>query len=113
VALEPVFRGSRATVAVENALANSAAFLMWDTDAVPQGFSYAGLQFYLGFYNFSAFYVGQTQSSTSVYGYASQPIQVPGIPSLAGARIYTQWLIMDPAGPIGATTSGATEIVVR
>jgi hypothetical protein len=112
VAHEPVLRGAAVTLAVENALPNTAAFLAWDTDVVQQGFSYAGLQFYLGFYNFVAFYVGQTQSS-NVGGYASQPITVPAIAALAGTRLYTQWLLIDPAGPIGATTSDATEFLVR
>ncbi|MDO8348595.1 MAG: cytochrome c peroxidase, partial [Planctomycetota bacterium] len=107
VAHEPVFRGSTATLAVENALPNTAALLMWDTDAVQQGFSYAGLQFYLGFYNFVSFYVGQTQAG-STGGYASHPITVPAIPALAGTRLYAQWLLIDPAGPVGATTSDAT-----
>lgn len=114
VAHEPVFTGSTAvTLAVENTLPNQAAFLLWDTDAVAQGFNYAGLQCYIGFYNTVVVYVGQTQTGNGGRGYASRPFGVPSNPALAGTRLYAQWLLTDPAGPIGATTSDATEIVVR
>jgi len=114
VALEPVFCGTTAvTIAVENTLPNAAAFLLWDTDAVQQGFSYAGLQCYIGFYNTVVVYVGQTQAGTGGRGYASWPFAVPANPALANTRLYAQWLLTDPTGPMGATTSDATEVVVR
>lgn len=112
VANLPVFVGSRdAALAVDDAPVNSAAVLMWDVVAEPQGFSYAGVRLYLGLYEFTANYVGQTSSRANGTGYASYAFDVPANPGLAGLHVFTQWLMLDQAG--GLTTSSAAEIVVQ
>jgi len=113
-AIEPVFVGNPgATIAVQNTLPGTAALVMWDTDIVPLGFSYAGVNLYLGLYNFGLTYAGQTQSLPSGAGYASLSFAVPGNQALSGMQVYAQWLVVDPAGPVGAITSDAIAMVVR
>jgi cytochrome c peroxidase len=110
VALEPVFvGGQRATIAVQNALPNTGAFVLWDTVAVPQGYNFAGINLYLGLYEFALTYAGNTTTA----GIASMPFAVPNNPELAGYHLYAQWLMLDPAAPIGVTSSEAIDISIH
>jgi cytochrome c peroxidase len=110
VALEPVFvGGQRATIAVQNTVPNTGAFVLWDTVAEPQGYNFAGINLYLGLYQFSLTYAGQSTAT----GIASMPFAVPANPQLAGFHLYAQWLLIDPAAPIGVTSSDAIDIGIR
>lgn len=114
VALEPVsIDTGRTTLAVANALPNVPAFVMWDTDVVPQGYQYAGVHLYLGLYQFSATFVGVTQAAGDGSGFASLPIALPNNQTLRGFRFYAQWLLADPAAPSGVVTSDATELLLH
>ncbi|HLQ38704.1 MAG TPA: hypothetical protein VK348_12925, partial [Planctomycetota bacterium] len=62
---------------------------------------------------FGLTYAGQTQSLPSGAGYASLSFAVPGNQALSGMQVYAQWLVVDPAGPVGAITSDAIAMVVR
>ena len=94
-------------------LPNVPAFVMWDTDAVPQGYQYAGVHLYLGLYQFSATFVGVTQAAGDGSGFASLPIALPNNQTLRGFRFYAQWLLADPAAPSGVVTSDATELLLH
>lgn len=113
MAIEPLAVGGRATIAVQDTLPNTPAFLLWDTVAVPQGFNYGGVQLHLGLYEFALTYVGQTRTLASGRGALSFPIGVPPNNALSGFRLYAQWLLVDPTAPIGITSSDAIEMVVR
>lgn len=113
MAIEPVIVNGRATIAVHDAPRNTAAFVLWDTVAVPQGFTYGGVHLHLGLYEFSLTYAGQTQSVGSGNGFASHPLYVPANPSLSGFELFAQWLLIDPGTPVGVTSSDAISMIVR
>jgi cytochrome c peroxidase len=113
VAIEPVVVGGRTTIAVRDARPGTAAFVLWDTVSVPQGFTYAGVRLYLGLYEFSLSYAGQTQAIGYGPGFASHPFQVPGSPALSGFELFAQWLVIDSANPSGVTSSSAIGLTVH
>lgn len=114
VALEPFsIDTGRSTLAVRNVRPNTMAFMMWDTDAVAQGYSFGGVHLYLGLYAFSLTVVGQTRQAADGTGYLSLPVNLPANPGLRGVRLYAQWLLIDPAVPVGFTTSDAIELLVH
>jgi cytochrome c peroxidase len=113
MAIEPVTVGGRATIAVHNARPNTAGFVLWDTVSVQQGFTYAGVHLYLGLYEFSLTYAGQTQALANGRGFASHPIRVPSNPSLSGFELFAQWLVIDPASPAGVASSDAISLRVH
>ena len=51
--------------------------------------------------------IGLTLGSGPAGGYLSLPIAVPNDPGLAGATLFGQWLVVDPAGPFGFASSDA------
>ncbi len=53
-----------------------------------------------------------TQGAGPGQGYASQQIAVPSDPTLAGLQFFGQWMIGDPAGPFGFTTSDAFQATI-
>jgi len=51
---------------------------------------------------------------TTALGTASKPLPIPNLPSLAGATLYEQWVVLDPLGPLpiagGLALTGGLQI---
>jgi hypothetical protein len=55
-----------------------------------------------------------TSGTGPAQGQASVPLAIPNDPSLRGARLFGQWLVVDPtANPAGLVMSSAGAIVVQ
>ncbi len=109
VAVTPAYIGnSKFAIGVNNALPGTLAFFLLDFAAAPFPIPFLGQNFYLAMTPASQFYfAGLTQGAAAGAGYTSIRLPIPSDPGLAGAPIFAQWMIADPNGPSGLSSSGA------
>ena len=109
VAVTPAYIGnSKFAIGVNNALPGTLAFFLLDFAAAPFPIPFLGQNFYLAMTPASQFYfAGLTQGAAVGAGYTSIRLPIPSDPGLTGAPIFAQWMIADPNGPSGLSSSGA------
>lgn len=109
----PLAGSPRFTMALQRAVAGSAAMLLWDPTGYEPGWNIHGMRFVLGLSPaLSAFPVGVTVPSWGG-GILSTSFPIPGAPQLVGTRLYGQWLLTDPSAPLGLVTSTGLRLTVH
>jgi hypothetical protein len=104
------YRGnSRFALGLDQTAPGAYAWLALDVAAGTTPVSLLGHDVYLAMT--PALYIvslpGVTLGSGAGGGYATLPLPIPNTPQLAGLPLFGQWLVLDAAGPYGATTSDA------
>lgn len=108
VALAPAFLGNpRCTVGIADCAPGALPFVLFDVAAAPLPTIVLG----------HALHLAQTPAMTVVAGlgptfgtgpgggFGSVALALPGDPSFAGFTLFGQWLVVDPAGPMGFSSS--------
>lgn len=108
----PTVGSDRITIGVADGLPGGFAFVMWDTYALRQGIANFGPTIYLHLVDFTLTGAGLLAAGPEG-GHGSLTFSLPGNVALRGAELYAQWLILDPAGPNGASASPAAQLVIR
>ena len=116
IAEEPALLGApHVTVAVDRAVTGQLAALVWDLATAPAPQTVIGLRVELALSPATIILgAGTTQGPAGAgKGVGSFTFAVPATPQLSGLVLYGQWLLGDPQGPGGFTTSDAFSLQVR
>ncbi|MCR9247448.1 MAG: hypothetical protein NXI31_20650 [bacterium] len=108
IAVEPPHLGGLpVTVTVDRTEPTGLALIGWDLAPAPTPTVIAGLNVHLALTTAANLTVAGTLQGTggSGSGHASWTFALPAQPAFAGLDLYGQWLVTDPGGPNGFTTS--------
>lgn len=109
----PAYIGNvKFAVGVDRTLPGVPSMLLIDFAAQNPPIVMLGQNVYLALVTPRWYSIQTTQGAGPGQGYASQQIPVPSDPTLAGLQFFGQWMIGDPAGPFGFTTSDAFQAVI-
>ncbi len=107
IALQPAFLGNQGlTIGVDATAPGAFAFVVWDLFSNASPTNVFGHNVYLAQSPaMTTAGVGFTQGSGTGGGFASTTLGLPANPAFAGAILWGQWLVVDPAGPVGFSSS--------
>jgi cytochrome c peroxidase len=108
VAAAPPYLGnSKFTIGLDTTLPGVPSLLVVDFAAQNPPTTMFGQNIYLGLVAPRWYGTPTTQGPGPGQGFSYVPVPIPSTPNIVGIQFFGQWLVGDPAGPFGMTTSNA------